>query len=453
MEPDWDVVFVGAGIAAGATAWHLLRERPHTRILLLEKLPFFGQESTGKSASAVRDIFTSPVNRQLARHSIAAYRELDRELRGSEAFPDGLQLALDGYLWLFDAEGWEKHREAMEAMRLEGKVEFLDPDAVERRFLPGFIARVPEDLRGLKLQEALAEAEDRPGELSSFADDRAYLADVVQGALGHGCGYLDPTALANYYFAEVLAHPSVRIEYRTEVSEVLERSGRVSGVRAAGPAGDRVHRASGVVIAAGAFAHSLLEPYGVAGFVQPRNRMLFTFGGEGIRSLLWREERRRPFPLVVLYNRCYFRPEGSQMMVGRADSIAPPESGPDGARFPYVQWADDRYFTHVVQPLLAEHIPQFRQGTIHGHGCGLYEYTPDRTPIVGAVPGPEGLFMIGGFSGSGIMKAHASGLLMARILQGGEPVFTAEGETVDGRVLGFQRFARTEDLVRESFII
>lgn len=453
MDGAFDAILVGAGIAAGATAYHLLQDEPNLRLLFLERHPYFGQESTGKSASAVRDIFTSRINRQLAHHSIHAYRELHRELLGSDAFPDGLQLALDGYLWLFDTEGWERHQAELDAMRREGKVEFLTPAEVERRFLPGFEPSVAEDLRGVRMKNLLAEAEEAPGELSTLADDRAYLADVVQCAVGHGCGYLDPTALANYYFARVADHAGTRILYRTRVTGMTTEGGRVTGVRAQGPEGERRFAAPRVVIAAGAYAHTLLAPYGVGDYVQPRNRMLFTFGGEGIRALLHEGRERRPFPLVVLYNRSYFRPDGSQMLVGRADSIPPPSPGPDGEPPPYTQWADDRYFTHVIQPLLAEHIPQFRQGVLQGHGCGLYEYTPDRTPIVGPVPGPAGLFMIGGFSGSGIMKAHASGLLMARILQGREPVFTAEGETVDGHVLGFERFSRAEGLVRENFII
>ena len=64
---------------------------------------------------------------------------------------------------------------------------------------------------------------------------------------------------------------------------------------------------------------------------------------------------------------------------------------------------------------------------------GLYDVTPDHQPILGPVPGLEGLFLAAGFSGHGFMIAPAVARILAGAVEGGRD------ETVD--VLGLERFA------------
>jgi sarcosine oxidase subunit beta len=49
---------------------------------------------------------------------------------------------------------------------------------------------------------------------------------------------------------------------------------------------------------------------------------------------------------------------------------------------------------------------------------GLYDNTPDRRPLLGAVPGVDGLFLAAGFSGHGFMMAPAVGEGLAAALSG-----------------------------------
>jgi len=58
---------------------------------------------------------------------------------------------------------------------------------------------------------------------------------------------------------------------------------------------------------------------------------------------------------------------------------------------------------HVPLPLLVE---------------GVYDVTPDRQAILGAVPGREGVFVAAGFSGHGFMMAPAVGRLVAGAVLG-----------------------------------
>jgi sarcosine oxidase subunit beta len=50
---------------------------------------------------------------------------------------------------------------------------------------------------------------------------------------------------------------------------------------------------------------------------------------------------------------------------------------------------------------------------------GLYDNTPDRRPLLGAVPGVDGLFLAVGFSGHGFMMAPAVGEALAAAITGG----------------------------------
>ena len=51
---------------------------------------------------------------------------------------------------------------------------------------------------------------------------------------------------------------------------------------------------------------------------------------------------------------------------------------------------------------------------LHGH-AGLYDLTSDAHPIIGAA-GPDGLYLMAGFSGAGFKKGPAVGEAMAELL-------------------------------------
>jgi sarcosine oxidase, subunit beta len=52
--------------------------------------------------------------------------------------------------------------------------------------------------------------------------------------------------------------------------------------------------------------------------------------------------------------------------------------------------------------------------------AGYYDLTPDARPILGSVPGFNGLYLAAGFSGHGFMMAPAVGEILARLVAGGE---------------------------------
>ena len=66
---------------------------------------------------------------------------------------------------------------------------------------------------------------------------------------------------------------------------------------------------------------------------------------------------------------------------------------------------------------------------------GLYDNTPDRRPLLGPVPGIEGLFLAVGFSGHGFMMAPAVGEGLAAAITGGTT-------DLPMREFGLERFSR-----------
>ena len=53
--------------------------------------------------------------------------------------------------------------------------------------------------------------------------------------------------------------------------------------------------------------------------------------------------------------------------------------------------------------------------------AGTYEYTPDRSPVVGPYPGVEGLFALHGWSGRGMLLAPVSAALLVQHIRTGTP--------------------------------
>ena len=64
---------------------------------------------------------------------------------------------------------------------------------------------------------------------------------------------------------------------------------------------------------------------------------------------------------------------------------------------------------------LARRIPAMSDAAyLHGH-AGLYDMTPDAHPIIGAA-GPDGLYLMAGFSGAGFKKGPAVAEAIADLL-------------------------------------
>ncbi len=71
---------------------------------------------------------------------------------------------------------------------------------------------------------------------------------------------------------------------------------------------------------------------------------------------------------------------------------------------------------------------------------GVYDMSPDGKAILDCAPGVAGLYIAGGFSGTGFKKSPAVGLLMAELITEGE------ARTVDIRPFRFSRYAEGAEI-------
>ena len=71
---------------------------------------------------------------------------------------------------------------------------------------------------------------------------------------------------------------------------------------------------------------------------------------------------------------------------------------------------------------------------------GAYDMSPDGKAILDRAPGVEGLFIAGGFSGTGFKKSPAIGLLMSELITEGA------ARTVDIRPFRLSRFSEGDEI-------
>jgi glycine/D-amino acid oxidase-like deaminating enzyme len=375
------VIIVGAGIVGLASACHILRSRKGLSLLVVEKMAGPGLGDTAKSAAAFRDMFSSPVNRDLSRGSIAFYEKIEQDA-GS------IGLKKIGYLWLATARQEEAWQGVLAAMAQAG-VKF---ETMGSRDLA---ARLPE-LRAL---------------------------DVSLGIFGMNCGILEPLKLTKFYEQEVLRRGG-RLRYRAEVTGFSRNTGgQINGVRV----GEEEIPAETVIIAAGAWTGRVMARAGLEVPMVPKKRQLFSVPakGEALAQLLHNASfsAHNLLPLTILPEGAYLRPERASFLLGYAD----PDQAP-GLEEPARAQRD--FFETRIRPQVERYFPAF-QGLAPSHAwAGHYdEHPPDDTPFVEWL---SGALVVAGSSGSGVMKADSLGRIVAGRLLGLEVV--ALGHDGDFRV-------------------
>jgi sarcosine oxidase subunit beta len=371
MTSSPQVIIVGAGILGLASAYHILRNRQGLDLLVVERMAGPGLGDTARSAAAFRDMFSSPVNRDLSRGSIAFYEKIEPEF-------GGIGLKKIGYLWLMTARQAEERREILAGMAQAG-VKFETLGARD------LAARLPE-------LEAL---------------------DISQGILGLNCGILEPLKLTRFYEQEVLRLGG-QVRYRLEVTgfsrDIL---GQIKGIRA----GEEDITAQTVIVATGAWTGRTLARAGLDAPVIPRKRQLFSVPArnEALVQLLHNSSfsSHNLLPLTILPDGVYLRPATASFILGYAN----PDQAP-GLEEPAKAQRD--FYETRIRPQAERYFPAF-EGLAPNHAwAGHYdEHPPDSTPFVEQL---AGAIVVAGSSGSGVMKADSLGRIVAGRLEGLEVV-------------------------------
>lgn len=179
----------------------------------------------------------------------------------------------------------------------------------------------------------------------------------------------------------------------------LERSGK--GWRLVTDAGE--WQAAQVLVAAGPWSRALLEPLGVRLPLQFfRIHMVMT---------------EKTAPLVTQFvstwgvARYFMQRADGAILLGSNDRVsdAPPDyraNFKEAAEF--VQW-----WAPYCAPLTRLRLART--------WAGVTDYTPDKVPILDAIPGQPGLFVAAGFTGHGFALGPATGLVMSELMLGRTP--------------------------------
>ena len=90
--------------------------------------------------------------------------------------------------------------------------------------------------------------------------------------------------------------------------------------------------------------------------------------------------------------------------------------GVDPDNFP--QRASDDGLEEIIERA-SRRVPKLENAEVMRGVTGVYDMTPDSRPLLGEVPGVDGLYLCAGFSGMGFKISPAIGLVMSELLLDG----------------------------------
>lgn len=220
--------------------------------------------------------------------------------------------------------------------------------------------------------------------------------------------YLEPSKLPIAYVRLATA-AGARIVPFTPVTALLQEGGRLIGVST--PRGDLP--ADVVVDAAGGWARAVAAQAGIRlPMVPVRHQLFVTEPISGVEPM---------HPIVrFLEASVYVRPErGGLMLGGYEDSpkvVDPAERGP---RFQISDLELDLGVLRGLADEVAAHVPVLKDAPVAIHRGGLPTMTPDGEPLLGVVPGLDGLFVASGCCVGGLSLSPAAGRALADLILDG----------------------------------
>jgi sarcosine oxidase, subunit beta len=354
---SFEVVVVGSGVIGSSIAYHLSRQG--RQVLVIERSrPAVEPAASWASAGGVRRQGRDTAECALASEAIPRWPTLAEELGAETGYQPGGNL----YVGEGDAEA-------------ESVARF-----VERQVANGFA-----DVRLLDAREAHEVAP-------------ALSATVTAASYSPQDGQADP-ALTTTAFAGAAARHGAVAWHDTIVQSLIVEGARVTGLRTS-----RSDVSAGtVVLAAGAWTDDLARTAGLDLPIRTRVPQILISSPAPPGTLvpvLGSAGRRLSLKQL---------PSGEFMLGGGWPGIA----------------SEDRLSYTMLESSIAEGwaagvgvVPAVGQQTIARKWCGLEAETFDHVPLIGPIPGLDGLTVAVGFSGHGFAIAPAVGRALADQLAG-----------------------------------
>lgn len=327
--------------------------------------------ASGRCPGGFRQQWSTKADILLMSASIRMFMQLQDELE----YPGDLEIRQIGYLFLlYTEEEMQQFRENVALQRSLG---------------------VPTDIISPRDAKSLA----------PFLD----ISGVVGGTFCPLDGRGSPLMVTHAY-ASAARRLGVEINTSTAVTGLITADGRISKVVT-----DRGTIDAPVVVGvAGAHTRDIARMVGLDLPIRPSRR----------EAMVTERFDRPQVPALMSDNLGYFQtPNGD---------ILPDMRPPNVETF---EISGTRGFLSRTATAWAKLLPPLAGVRVIRHWAGYYDMTPDAHPIVGAIPGIEGLYVAAGFSGHGFMMAPIIGKAMAEMLLGLPP-------SIDISELQSDRFAR-----------
>jgi glycine/D-amino acid oxidase-like deaminating enzyme len=371
---DWkstaDVVVIGGGLMGCSIACNLA-DLGAENVVVLERGEL-ASGGTGKSCAIVRTHYSIRANLMHAVESLRILENMQEHFGGDSGF------RRTGYLIV----GPEEQRKTMESV---------------------FRMQNEQGIETAVLTPAEATA------LHPFVHCDA--ADVL--GYDAAAGYCDPH-LTTMSFARRAIDLGVTIHMNSPVTSI-----RANGRYEIETARGRLETET-VVLAAGPWTAEIAEQLGIALAYQPTLHRVVTLQGE------------QPYPvdLPILKDlhsssKIYVRPAShGEALVGTGDMGVP--VGVDDP----VPEQDDHEHVAELAPQVDRLMPAFANARLSQSWTGLYDVTPDWSPLVGPIDGLDHCFVAVGFSGHGFKLAPTIGQALASVIVGREPAVPIDAYAV-----------------------
>ncbi|MBZ5665026.1 MAG: FAD-binding oxidoreductase [Acidobacteriia bacterium] len=358
-----DFIILGAGVMGASIAFHLAR-RNVGRIAVLDK-DHVGSGGSGRSSALVRMHYSFPPEVQLALVSLKIFQHW-REIVGEPG-----EFRKTGFVRIVHPGESEALKQNVAMQRnLGAKVELINRHQL-RELAP--------DWQVDEVELAAYEPD------SGYGDGNVVANDFLNRARDSGTTYLSKTHATNF----------------------LIEGGRIRGVQT-----DHGEIHAPVVIAAtGPWTRPLFQSTGYDPPIETEFHQV---------AILKNAPTMKPGAACIdSVTATYFRSDASdKFLVG--DFYGKRPIDPDN--FP--QRPSDNDLEEIIERA-ARRLPKLETAEVMRGVTGVYDVTPDSRPLLGPVPGVEGLFLCAGFSGMGFKISPAIGLVMS------EQILDGKAKTVD----------------------
>lgn len=387
MKRAYEYIIIGGGIMGASLAFELAK-RGSNDILLIEK-EYLTAGATGRCGAGIRQQWGSLLNATLAVESTHIFENLEEYTGYNRSC--GLNQA--GYLLLaYTEKEWQQFQlnlEIQHSLNVPSK-----PVDLEK----GIYEHVPhintEGLFG-----------------ATFCEKD---------------GHADPFH-CTFAYANAAKRLGVDILTYTTVSELLHMDGRMKGVLT-----DKgKFEAATVINCTNAWAPALAAQVGDNIPVFPeRHQVMVT---EPIGPL---GPNNTPMPMVMSFNRKFYvqqTPHGNVIMgIGENEPVSYDISP---------TWE----FMEKATNIITRTLPLLRQLRILRQFAGLYDMSPDKSPVIEFSKNAEGLISICGFSGHGFMVAPRTAILVANAL-------CRQDDNLDIKLFSAERFSSGNLLIEPSVV-